>query len=175
LTRDGQPVPNPQAGQPIPDPEALNAILNLVPYMPEIDGPGAKTQLDFFRSAVLALDDDAEENPLLVAVICAEMQRLKQADVMKGAEDTAMAIGKQGPAMQLQAAQQGQQQAAQVQGEQANAQREDQRRSEDAALEAQKREQDFGEKEAQRGHEASETDKQHRHEQSLAGMKQPVA
>jgi hypothetical protein len=170
-----QPVPNPQAGQPIPDPEALNAILNLVPYMPEIDGPGAKTQLDFFRSAVLALDDDAEENPLLVAVICAEMQRLKQADVMKGAEDTAMAIGKQGPAMQLQAAQQGQQQAAQVQGEQANAQREDQRRSEDAAVEAQKREQDFGEKEAQRGHEASETDKQHRHEQSLAGMKQPVA
>jgi hypothetical protein len=171
----GNAVPNPNAGQPVPDPEALNTILNLVPYMPEIDGPGAKTQLDFFRSAVLAMDDDAEDNPLLVAVIRAEMQRLKGADVQDKQEKTATALAAQAPAMQLQAAQQQQQQAVQAQGEQANAQREDQRRAEDAALESEKREQDFGEKEAQRSHEAGLADAQMRHEQGLARMKQPTA
>jgi hypothetical protein len=170
-----QPIPNPNAGQPVPDPEALNAILNLVPYKPEIDGPGAKVQLDFFRSAVLALDDDDEASPLLVEVICAEMQRLKQADVSTGAEQTAMQIGKQGPALAMQQQQQAQQQESQAEGEQMNAQREDQRRAEDTAVESQKREQDFGEKEAQRSHEAGLADAQMRHEQNLARMKQPRA
>jgi hypothetical protein len=160
----GQLVPNPQAGQPVPNPEALQAILNLVPYLPAVDGPGAKTQKDFLRSAILAMDDDQEENPLLVAVLVAEMGRLDGADVQTGQQQNAALLAKQAPQMAMQ-------QQQQAQGEQANAQREDQHRAEDAQREAQGREHEFAAAEAQRGHESSMADAQMRHEQQLTMMK----
>jgi hypothetical protein len=168
----GQPVPNPQAGQPVPNPEALQAILNLVPYMPEIDGPGAKTQLDFFRSSVMALDDDQEENPLLAAVLVAEMQRLEQADVMHKQKQTAAMIAAQAPAMQAQAAQQQQQASSQAQGEAEGRQHERAVGAEEAAREEARRHSDLQEKEAERSHQSMMQDRQLRHESQLARMKQ---
>lgn len=171
----GQPVPNPQAGQPVPNPEALRAILNLVPYLPEVDGPGAKTQKDFLRSAILSMDDDQEENPLLVAVLVAEMRRLDGADVQVGQQQNAALLAKQAPQMQAEAAQAQQQQQAQAQGERQNAQREDQHRAEDRQAKADEREHSAMQREQEMGHESMIQDKALRGQAEVARMRQTGA